>query len=227
MRRSIVSKPTRRSGSYPCHNRRSKTKVSPCRRLSALPAVELVDTRMTLSTLCPRGYQWPPADEVLNAADDVGVGALAVFIGRVTAAGQERERHCFRDVGKVYGVDIVAADQAYRPLDHIVAVSAFELIWERTADEQEDQLQLHLITLFAQARVSHLHGAPVKTPNLTLKELEVLKWCHAGKTSSEIGQIMTISDRTVNFHVQNICRKPDVVSRQAAIAKSIHAGLIL
>jgi LuxR family quorum sensing-dependent transcriptional regulator len=98
---------------------------------------------------------------------------------------------------------------------------------ERCEFSAEDQLQLHLITIYAQARVATLHGATFKTPKLTSKELEVLKWCHAGKTSSEIGQIMAISDRTVNFHVQNICRKLDVVSRQAAIAKSIRAGLIL
>jgi len=98
---------------------------------------------------------------------------------------------------------------------------------ERCEFSVEDQLQLHLITVFAQARVSILHGATVRKPKLTPKELEVLKWCHAGKTSSEIGQIMSIAEGTVNFHVKNICVKLDVVSRQAAIAKSIHAGLIL
>lgn len=98
---------------------------------------------------------------------------------------------------------------------------------ERCEFSKEDQLQLHLITVYAQARVSTLHGATLQQPRLTIKEIEVLKWCHAGKTSSEIGQIMSIADRTVNFHVQNICKKLDVVSRQAAIAKSIHAGLIL
>lgn len=61
---------------------------------------------------------------------------------------------------------------------------------------------------------------------LTSRELEILQWVKAGKSSWEIGQILSVSERTVNFHVGNICRKLDVSTRAQAVAVAMHSGLI-
>lgn len=73
------------------------------------------------------------------------------------------------------------------------------------------------------ARPSWLKG---ECPALTRRELECLKWCAAGKSSWEIALILHCTERTVNFHFNNLCRKLNVVSRRQAVVKAIHLGLI-
>lgn len=57
-------------------------------------------------------------------------------------------------------------------------------------------------------------------------EVICLYWAALGKTSWEVGAIVKLSERTVNFHVHNACRKLGVNRRQAAIAVSLQAGLL-
>ncbi|MFN3480230.1 MAG: LuxR C-terminal-related transcriptional regulator [Thermodesulfovibrionales bacterium] len=61
---------------------------------------------------------------------------------------------------------------------------------------------------------------------LSLREIEVLKWAKEGKTNWEISKILGISERTVKFHLQNIMRKLDAVSKGHAIAKAFESGLL-
>ncbi len=57
--------------------------------------------------------------------------------------------------------------------------------------------------------------------NLTVREIEVLKWVKEGKTNWEISQIMNISYATVKFHLANILKKLDAVNRGHAVAKAL------
>ena len=59
---------------------------------------------------------------------------------------------------------------------------------------------------------------------LTTKELTCLRWAAIGKTSWEMGVILGIAERTVNFHIHNACKKLQVHSRQAAITAALQAG---
>lgn len=61
---------------------------------------------------------------------------------------------------------------------------------------------------------------------LTERELECLHWASMGKTSWEIGRIMGVTERTINFHIQNACRKLRARGRQAAIATAYRSGLL-
>lgn len=63
-------------------------------------------------------------------------------------------------------------------------------------------------------------------PNLSKREQEVLTWSKRGKSSWEISAILNISERTVNFHVNNIMQKLNAVSRIQAVAVAIERGLI-
>ena len=62
--------------------------------------------------------------------------------------------------------------------------------------------------------------------HLTRRELEVLKWTMAGKSSWEISKILICAEATVNFHLGNVRRKFEVNSRQQAVIKAIRIGLI-
>ena len=53
---------------------------------------------------------------------------------------------------------------------------------------------------------------------LSPREREVLGWLRMGKTSWDISVILRISERTVNYHVNNIIRKLGVVNRMQAVS---------
>lgn len=63
-------------------------------------------------------------------------------------------------------------------------------------------------------------------PKLTPQELESLKWVSKGKTSWEIGRIMSIAEPTVTFHVKNAMQKLKASNRPQALAVAIRLGLI-
>lgn len=66
------------------------------------------------------------------------------------------------------------------------------------------------------------HCAPVLTP----RERECLRWVARGKTSWEIGRILTISEHGVVFHLRSVMRKFDVSSRHRAVKLASDYGLL-
>lgn len=56
---------------------------------------------------------------------------------------------------------------------------------------------------------------------LTLRESDVLLWIANGKTNREIGQILDMSPRTVNKHLEQVFRKLGVENRTSAAASAI------
>ncbi|KAA1174094.1 response regulator transcription factor [Marinobacter salinexigens] len=56
---------------------------------------------------------------------------------------------------------------------------------------------------------------------LTHRESDVLLWIANGKTNREIGQILEMSPRTVNKHLEQVFRKLNVENRTAAAASAI------
>lgn len=69
-----------------------------------------------------------------------------------------------------------------------------------------------------------VHFLPEFLPELFIKlsarEVEVLGWSAEGKTSSETAQIMSISERTINFHIGNAVIKLGVTNKTAAVVKA-------
>ena len=63
-------------------------------------------------------------------------------------------------------------------------------------------------------------------PQLTPRELEVLKWTMDGRSSAEIGKMLNIAERTVVFHLQNAMRKLNCTSKYLAVLKAIRLGLL-
>lgn len=62
---------------------------------------------------------------------------------------------------------------------------------------------------------------------LSARELEVVSWTSQGKTSVEIGQILSLSDHTVNAYLTNAIRKLDCVNRTQLVAKALRLKLII
>lgn len=60
---------------------------------------------------------------------------------------------------------------------------------------------------------------------LSQQEKICLKWAAAGKTSFEVGTILSISPRTVDHHIYNACLKLGVHTRQAGVVMAMELGL--
>ena len=67
----------------------------------------------------------------------------------------------------------------------------------------------------------------VETPDLlTPRELEVIQKLAEGLTNKEIAQSLSISPRTVNFHLDNIYSKLGVSSRTEAAVYALRHGWV-
>lgn len=61
---------------------------------------------------------------------------------------------------------------------------------------------------------------------LSDREKACLSWTASGKSSWEVGRILSISENTVVFHIKNAMRKLGVANRTLAAVKAIELGLI-
>jgi LuxR family transcriptional regulator, quorum-sensing system regulator SolR len=61
---------------------------------------------------------------------------------------------------------------------------------------------------------------------LTPRELEILRWCKDGKNRNEIADILSISMRTVAFHLQNIMDKLGATNQITAVVVAIQHGIL-
>ena len=102
-----------------------------------------------------------------------------------------------------------------------VSADVCEVVW------QERYSDLIVIGNFLHSQVLELAGDVANHDiHLTQRERQVLLWTAEGKTAWEIGQILTISDQTVLFHLKNVMRKFGVYSKHHAVVLALRKGLI-
>ena len=62
---------------------------------------------------------------------------------------------------------------------------------------------------------------------LTAREVEVLLWLVEGKSDWEIGAILSISPKTVNYHVERAKRKLGATTRLNAVVTAFRRGVVI
>lgn len=87
---------------------------------------------------------------------------------------------------------------------------------------------LQLLAVHAQEASSRLFTpqAHLVVPRLTAREIEILQWTSEGKSAWAVGEILGVSEHTVNFHLRSIFRKLDASSKHQAVIKALSFGLI-
>ena len=89
---------------------------------------------------------------------------------------------------------------------------------------------LQLLAVYAQETAVRvlLPEATLLLPqlHLTTREREVLQWTREGKSAWAVGQILSMSEHTANYHLRNAMRKLGVSSKHIAILKATSLGLI-
>ncbi|GBQ50452.1 transcriptional activator protein LuxR [Komagataeibacter europaeus] len=93
--------------------------------------------------------------------------------------------------------------------------------------DQEIELYLRALSNFFIAGYKKLdEPTDMSPPILTPREKECLRWTAKGKSSWETGMIVGVSERTVNFHINNALLKLKCTNRIMGVVRAICAGLI-
>ena len=83
-----------------------------------------------------------------------------------------------------------------------------------------------IVSNISEALVSYRTSRNMNLPPISKREKEVLKWLRKGKSSWDISVILEISERTVNFHINNVMKKFDSITRTQAVATAVENALI-
>ncbi len=80
--------------------------------------------------------------------------------------------------------------------------------------------------IFELYRLTQLAGDNQNTWDcpLSRRELEVLRWTADGKTADEIGEILGVTPRTVNFHIAQMMSVLGVPNKTAIVSKAMLMG---
>ena len=89
-------------------------------------------------------------------------------------------------------------------------------------------IDFDILNEIVNARLARVARAAVwpKQIGLTDREVETLTWAARGKTSSEIAQILGLTKRTVDFHIDNARVKLSATTRMQAAVKAAAGQLI-
>ena len=69
------------------------------------------------------------------------------------------------------------------------------------------------------------HRQPIAV-SLSPREQECLQWVCRGKSSADIGTILSLSPRTVDSYLEKVCAKLRVRTRIEAVATAVRDGVI-
>ena len=88
---------------------------------------------------------------------------------------------------------------------------------------------LQLLAVHAQDAATRLLAPDAlgsSRPELTPREVEILRWTMEGKTAWAVGAILGVTEGTINFHLRNIFRKLGASSKHQAVLKALRMRLI-
>jgi DNA-binding CsgD family transcriptional regulator len=87
-------------------------------------------------------------------------------------------------------------------------------------------LQTAAVTMHDAVMQSDSLASVLRRPTLSLREVEVLQWTAAGKSQQDIGDILTISLRTVEVHLRSARTKLSALTTAQAVGRGISMGFI-
>lgn len=95
------------------------------------------------------------------------------------------------------------------------------------AIDAHDRLTLYFAGQEAMLRLREMAVlAPMHFEPLSPRERECLQWAAVGKTDRQIGQILSLSDKTVNVYIERAKSKFGVPTRTQALIQAMRRGLI-
>jgi LuxR family transcriptional regulator, quorum-sensing system regulator BjaR1 len=109
------------------------------------------------------------------------------------------------------------------------SISAVLLMGEHIDDRDPDtRAAAHLLSIYYGSIARRLHQVETaaSVPRLSARQRECLNWVRAGKSSTDIGDILGLSSWTVDEHIAAACARLGVRTRVQAVAEAALHGLI-
>jgi DNA-binding CsgD family transcriptional regulator len=95
------------------------------------------------------------------------------------------------------------------------------------SEEDKNRLiALSRAAMYAFARLGDNRMVPANAVSLSERECQCLNWVGAGKSSDDIGALLQISPKTVDFHISRAVVKLNAANRVNAFAKAVALGLV-
>jgi DNA-binding CsgD family transcriptional regulator len=98
--------------------------------------------------------------------------------------------------------------------------------WESLTREVIGDLQSAAVHLHDTVMRSDVLSRALRHPALSGREIEILQWTAAGKSQQDIGDILSISSRTVEVHLRSARSKLFALTTSQAVGRAIGLGLI-
>ena len=73
---------------------------------------------------------------------------------------------------------------------------------------------------------THSHTDATDPARLTKREIEILSLIVEGHSSKKVAELLFVSKRTVDFHLDNIYEKLQVSNRMQALQRATRLGLL-
>lgn len=121
--------------------------------------------------------------------------------------------------------------QSCRDIDGVTGMLTLARSSEPLLDAELRDKELKMVWL---AQVAHSEMSrlltkkimPETTIRLSSREVCILRWTADGKTSADISDILGISERTVNFHINNAILKLNAANKTAATVRAAMLGML-
>lgn len=98
--------------------------------------------------------------------------------------------------------------------------------WKKHKREVIGDLQFAAVHMHDNVMRSGVLMQALQRPRLSSREMQILQWVAAGKTQQDIGDILSISHRTVEVHLRSSREKLSALTTAQAIGRAISLGLI-
>jgi LuxR family quorum sensing-dependent transcriptional regulator len=135
--------------------------------------------------------------------------------------GRERPLTASEEALMSYSAEFGMRDGFVVPIFETTNIGLVSLATDRLKLEAAQRQALALAAVYLHNRLAAERRKRTATVRLTSREQEVMRWTAAGKSDWQVGRILSISAKTVNFHVENVKRKFGVSSRTQAIVCSL------
>jgi two-component system, NarL family, response regulator len=141
------------------------------------------------------------------------------------------------------GLEVIAQIQSLRLQTRVIVLTTFEseqdihqalkagargyLLKDTPRPELLDAIrQVHRGETCIPPRISQKLVEKMNRPELTQREVEILRLIAEGDSNKAIGDKLGITEGTVKTHVKGLLKKLHVPGRTAAIKEAVHQGLI-
>lgn len=98
--------------------------------------------------------------------------------------------------------------------------------WQTLRKKVIGNLQTAAVHMHDNVMSSNLSMSALRMPALSSREQEILQWVAVGKSQQDIGDILSISHRTVEVHLRSARTKLGALSTAQAIGRAVGLGLV-